>query len=299
LKQNPFPRAPQQNSGLSPDTTERLRALGYVAYRAPVSEEAIKAGLPDPKSKLPEFQSILKASDAFRARDFATGESLLKAVQEKDPQLYVVPFMLGESALREQNWQQASLQFRKCLDLNPHFDQAMTGLSHALLMQGDSDAAKQWVDKALEYNPQNHLAWYARALIDQKTDKHAAAADFEKAIEIEPNFAPVRRDFGMLQFQAKNYGSAAEQLAKAIELGVHDAGIYNFLGISYSRTGRLQNAVASYQQALKLNPDLAEAHLNLAYAYQRLNDGPKAAQEYAAACRLEEKFCGAVPKSSQ
>jgi Tfp pilus assembly protein PilF len=53
--------------------------------------------------------------------------------------------------------------------------------------------------------------------------------------------------------------------------------------------------VESYQQALKRDPDRAEAHLNLAYAYQRLNRPSEAKTEYAQACRLESKFCQYVP----
>jgi len=38
------------NSGLSPDALAKLSALGYVAYRSPVSPEALAAGLPDPRA---------------------------------------------------------------------------------------------------------------------------------------------------------------------------------------------------------------------------------------------------------
>src|SRR5205085_6633333 len=94
LRQKPFKPAENDNSGLSPDALEKLRALGYVAYRSPVSPAALAAGLPDPKSKLWEFNAILEAGDAFNAGDFAAGEALLARVQEKDPQMYIVPFML-------------------------------------------------------------------------------------------------------------------------------------------------------------------------------------------------------------
>ena len=51
---------------LSPDAQEKLRALGYFGFRAAVSPEALKQGLADPKDKLWEFNSILKAQDAFQ-----------------------------------------------------------------------------------------------------------------------------------------------------------------------------------------------------------------------------------------
>jgi len=143
----------------------------------------------------------------------------------------------------------------------------------------------------LKFNPQNYRALYERGFIESKTDPTAAIVDMEKAVSIQPNFASLRRDLGMLHFQQKNYAEAATHLAKAADLGIHDAPLYNFLGISNSRTGQLKKAVANYKRALEVDPKLAEAHLNLGFAYKQLNDSVRAGQEYAEACRLEQKFC--------
>ncbi len=285
-----FPGA-GESSGLNPEAQEKLRALGYVAYRAPVSVEALAAGLPDPKSKIGEFNSILQAADSFKSGDFMKGEAVLSKVREADPRMYIVPFMLGENALRRRDWNQAATELQKCLELNPNFDQAMAGLARALVNLDKPDEARQWLDKALKYNPQNYRAWYERGFIESKTDPPAAIADMEKAVAIQPNFASLRRDLGMLQFQQQNYPEAAQHLAKAAELGIKDAPLYNFLGISYSRTKELKKAQASYKQALQIDPNLAEAHLNLGFVYKQLNDPLNASKEYSEACRLEQKFC--------
>jgi arylsulfatase A-like enzyme/Flp pilus assembly protein TadD len=291
LRQNPFKPGEPATSGLSPDALEKLQALGYVAYRSPVSPEALAAGLPDPKSKLWEFNAILEATDAFQAGNVDRGKGLLAKVRESDPGMYVVSFMLGENALRRQAWDEAATELQKCLELNPNFDQAMAALARALLNLGRTDEAKAWLDKALKFNPQNYRAWYERGFIESKTDKAAAIADMEKAVSIQPNFASLRRDLGMLQFQQQNYPEAAKHLAKAAELDVDEAPLYNFLGISLSRTGQLRKAIDSYKHALKLDPNLAEAHLNLGFAYQRSNSPQAARKEYQEACRLEKKFC--------
>jgi arylsulfatase A-like enzyme/Flp pilus assembly protein TadD len=290
-RNNPFGLAKSANSGLSPDALEKLRALGYVAYRSPVSAEALAAGLPDAKSKLWEFNSILEAGDAFHAGNFEVGEALLAKVREKDPQTYAVPFMLGEAAVRQQNWAKAAAELKKCLDLNPTFDQAMTGLAKALFYQGDAAGAKSWVEKALTYNPQNYRAWYELGFIQSQTDKATALSAYEKAVSIQPNFALGRRELGMLQFQQQNYAEAAKHLAQAVELGLSDAKLFNFLGIAYSRIGRDHKAIQNYRRALKIDPGLAEAHLNLGYAYEGLHKAKLAQQEYQEACRLRTEFC--------
>jgi arylsulfatase A-like enzyme/Tfp pilus assembly protein PilF len=295
LVQGPF-RSTSAAAGVSPDAQEKLQALGYVSFRSPISKDALSKDLPDPKSKIAEFNSILRAEDAFHAGNNETGRKLLSEITASDPSMYIVPFLLGEASLQEQKWQEAAADFKRCLELNPNFDQAMTGLSRALIYIGDDTGAKQWAQNALRQNPQNYHALHQLGFVESKTDKQAAIADYEKAVAIQGNFAILRRDLGMLYFQQQNYPKAAEHLAKAAELGLNEAPLFNFLGVSYSRTDRLQKAVTSYKRAIELDPSLAEAHLNLGYAYQRLNQSIASKREYGKACKLQQKYCELVPR---
>jgi Tfp pilus assembly protein PilF len=291
LERNPYKGTTDANAGVSPDALEKLRALGYVAYHSPVSPEALAAGLPDPKDKLDEFNTILTAEDAIHARDFSTGEGQLDKLQQRDPNLYIVPFLLAETASRRKDWEKSASEFRRCLELNANFDQAMTGLGRALFFLGNTEEAKHWTRKALERNPLNYKALYELGSIEAHSDKAAAIADYEKAVAIQGNFAPVRRDLGMLYFEQQNYLAAAKQLSTAAELGVNDARIFNFLGICYDRTGRLSQAVDTFHRALRLDDNLAEAHLNLGFTYHRLGRETLASREYQRACELKQDFC--------
>ena len=291
LAANPFQPTKSGGSNMSPDAAEKLRALGYMAYRSPVSAEALAKGLPDPKDKLEEFNSILDAQDAMRAGDLSRGEALLTKVQQQDPKMYIVHFSLGEAATRNKNWEKSAAEFQRCLELNPNFDQAMTGLARALFFLGKPNEAKDWAQRALKYNPQNYKALYELGIIESREDKVAATADYEKAISIQDNFAPLHRELGMLYFQQQKYADAAKQLAKAAELGIEEAQLFNFLGICYDRTGRLVSAIESYHHALKLDDNLAEGHLNLGYTYHRQGREALARREHQRACELKPDFC--------
>ena len=295
LAHNPFTRQDAGAGNLSPDAQEKLRALGYFGFRAAVSQEALKQGLADPKDKLWEFNSILKAQDAFQRKEDDQAEALLTEVQQKDPQIYVIPFLLGESALRRQNWQRAADQLQRCLELNPNFDNAMTGLARSFAKLGRADEAKSWLNKALQSNPQNYRAWYQMGLLEAGSDPAAAQSSHERVLAIQPNFSAGQRELGILLFQQKNYAVAAPHLEKAIKLGLEDARLHNFLGICYNRTNRTLKAVREFERAIELDPKLAEAHLNLAYAHQLLHHAKAAHEEYAAACKLDETFCKFVP----
>jgi len=290
------PGAAPAPSGLDESATAKLRALGYMAYRAPVSEESLRHPLTDPKDKLAEFNSILRATDAIDSGHFRQASELLARLRRDDPAMYILPFMQGELALRQQRAAEAAQYFQDCLKLAPNFDQAMTGLAGALQTQGKPAEAIQWLQRALERNPQNFRAWYEMGWIQERGgDQASAMASLHKALEIQPGFAPAYRDLGLVQFARQDYAAAAVSLQKAADLKLNEPTLFNYLGICYSRTNRLPDALRSYRQALKLNPGYAEAHLNLGFVYQRMNQQSAARLQYASACRLDRKLCKLVP----
>lgn len=295
LARNPFSGKAATAGNLDPAAQDKLRALGYFGFHAAVSPEALKKGLADPKDKLWEFNAILKAEDAFQLKHDDEAEALLRSVEEKDAQIYIIPFLLGESELRRENWEKAAAELERCLVLNPNFDNAMTALARALAKLGQNEEARSWLDKALQSNPQNYRAWYQKGLLDQG-NVPAAKTAYEKAVSIQPNFSAGQREFGMLLFAQKNYAAAAPHLEKAIELGLDDARLHNFLGICYNHTNRAAKAVREFEHAIKLDPKLAEAHLNLAFAHQLLHQTQAAMAEYQTACKLDAQFCAYVPE---
>jgi arylsulfatase A-like enzyme/Tfp pilus assembly protein PilF len=291
VRTEPYSEGTRREQGISADAAEKLSALGYVASRMPVSEEALARGLPDPKDKITEFNAIMSMEEAFHKGEFDRAMDLAGELRKKDPRLYIVPFYMAQGAMMQQDWQRAADSFRECLELNPGFDQAMTGLSRALIFLGKLDEGKSWAEKALNLNPQNYRALYQLGFVETSRDKDKAIQYYEKAVAIQGSFAPLRRDLGLLQLQKQNYSEAIKHLSKAVELGINDAGLYNYLGMAYSRTGKFAKAIENYQTALELNPKLAATRVNLAGVYERMNRPKEAAAEYKAACQMDERFC--------
>jgi tetratricopeptide (TPR) repeat protein len=173
----------------------------------PVSAEALKHGRADPKDKAWEFDAIMQSEDAFQQKREGEGEALLLQVQEKDPIVALVPFLLGELALRKRNWDRAARQLQRCLDVNPDFDNAMT----ALAPMGRTDGAKKWLKKALEINPQNHSAWYLMGLFELRTAQFRRRIT-RKQSQIKPNFPSTQRGLGIALPRRKKYASASTHL---------------------------------------------------------------------------------------
>ncbi|MCU1269911.1 MAG: hypothetical protein JWN74_1205 [Acidobacteriaceae bacterium] len=291
--------SPADDAQLDASAVEKLRALGYMAYRSPVSAAELAAGLPDPKDKILDFNTLLDGVDAGKRGDLDRERALLAQVQEHNPGMYLVPFLLGEAALKASDWKAAQESLERSLKLNPNFDQAMTALARALHQQGKDDEALQWLEKALQANPKNLRAWYQKGWISVTSDPDGAMLDFQKTLEIQPGFAMAHRDLGIILLQKGRYGEAATHLEQAATLGLAHPRLYNFLGIAYSRTGRYSDAVKVYTKALDQEPNFAEAHLNLSYVYEKLNRPQAARAQYETACKLQADLCKFEPDKAQ
>ncbi|MBZ5701840.1 MAG: sulfatase-like hydrolase/transferase [Acidobacteriia bacterium] len=287
----PAPAAGGTPSGASPEALEKLRSLGYLAYKAPAAADT---KLADPKDKLPVFQDVLRATDLIQLGNYAAARALLAGVQQREPRLYLIPFLLGEAASHDAQWKEAEKQFGRAAALNPGFDQARMGLARALGLQGKTGPARELIGTLLAENPKNFRAWFLQAQIAAPGDPRASREALEKVIAIQPNFAPAYRDRGMLSMRENTYVSASEDLSRAVAMGMHDALTYNSLGICYSRMNRLEDAAANYRRALEADPSYAQAHLNLGFVYERMQQPDLAKKEYAEACRLDRRICALI-----
>jgi len=286
--------AAQHSTGppLSPETLEKLKSLGYLAYSAPATAAPSTGLLADPKDRLKVFKSILRATDLAAAGRLGASNALLKSVAAEEPNLYLVPFMLAENAARARRWAEAERQFLACLKLSPSFQQAVMGLARASIAQGKSEQARPWFELALHENPHSFLAYHGLGLVARQERKNNEARGyFLKAIEEKPNYAPSHQELGMVLVEMQRYAEALGPLTRAAELGPENAVLANYLGTAYANTARMTEAIKSYQTALTLKPDYAAVRLNLAFAYLKLGDRASARREFATLCQQNSSLC--------
>jgi len=126
----------------------------------------------------------------------------------------------------------------------------------------------------------------------------SALALWSDTVAKAPHSARARYNLGIVYTTLEQYAQAAEQGEAALRQddgwvpGSEKYYIHNKLGYDLAMLGRLPEAVARYEEALRLNPDYDVAHANLAKALVRLERYPEAIRHYEAAVRLE--FGGAA-----
>ena len=88
---------------------------------------------------------------------------------------------------------------------------------------------------------------------------HAAITICKFILLNKPNDIDTLHLFGVNLNEVKNYEFATLFLNKAISINPHIAEIYLNIGVSFYNLNQLIKAVKSYDQAIILKPDLAEA----------------------------------------
>ena len=87
---------------------------------------------------------------------------------------------------------------------------------------------------------------------------------------------------GERQVDAGQYPEAIENLKVATSLLATNAQAWNYLGLAYHHAGQASNAIPAYQQALRLDHDLTEAHFNLGCLWLEENKLDQAKIEFNA-----------------
>ena len=81
---------------------------------------------------------------------------------------------------------------------------------------------------------------------------------FDVLVAAYPDYKQAHLGRALTLLQMENYEASAASFNRAIELDENFAAAYANRGILYDRTGKYERAVADYRKALELDPGLAE-----------------------------------------
>ena len=85
---------------------------------------------------------------------------------------------------------------------------------------------------------------------------------------------------GVVHFNKGDYDAALASFKEAIRLNP-DLFLAHFnLGVTYGKKGQLDASTASFKEAIRLEPDVASGHFALGEAYAKKGDRGKALAEY-------------------
>ena len=160
--------------------------------------------------------------------------------------------------------------------------------------QGDYVGAIADFDKAIELNNDYAEAYNNRGLAKHEFGEHEAAlADFDIAIQLKPGLSVAYNNQGLAKQALGDLHAAIADFDKAIQLKDDDVVVYNNRGLAKDKLGDHVAALADYDIAIQLKPDYADAYNNRGYMKNKLGDHVAALADYDIAIRLKPDYANA------
>lgn len=306
-----------------------FRAGNYaLAAKLFASAESSSPGITD--ALLYEAKSLIHLPDYSGAEKAL--HSYLASRRDSSDALYLLGFVLNQ-----QNRPAESLEIytRAAALIRPSADDLkIVGLDYVLL--DDYPDAIKWLEKAVQFDPNNADAWYylgrayytksrlieaqkafqkvlelnfhdARAennlglILESAAQPDAAIEDYRKAIAWQeqshrPSEQPYVNLGNVLMQQGRNQ-EAVEPLAKAVAIARDNAYCRLRLGIVYLRTRQLEAAQRELVKATQLEPDNAAAHYQLGMLYKEIHALDRAKAEFERTSELQSRAAGSKQTS--
>ncbi len=238
----------QKSIELKPGFAEARNNLGNLFKRTERLNEALaafKAAIAH-KPDLGAAYSNLGLALQEQGDLVAAAQALSKAV-ELSPDVAELHNNLGMLLLEHEDYENAARSFRQALGLNPQLAEASNNLGTALCRLGDVKASIEC---------------------------------FERAIALRPDYSEAFMNLGIVYDDEKMYDLAKKYHAEVIRLNPFSAIAQVTLGIIFRKCGEPGAEVGYCRRAIKLDPDLWQAHTNLAHAQLALGNWGEGWKEY-------------------
>ncbi len=143
-------------------------------------------------------------------------------------------------------------------------------------------------DLALQIRPENHLAWYNRAVALDLSDHHEeAVADYLQAIKYKEDFYAAWHNLGTSLSMLSRYEEAIDSYNKALQFKPDYYYSFGGMGLVYSVLGKHEEAINICEKALALKPDYVQGWFSRAYALESIGKYSEAIASYDQALRYK------------
>jgi tetratricopeptide (TPR) repeat protein len=167
--------------------------------------------------------------------------------------------------------------------------------AEALEAQGKWDEAQKQYEEMLKADPTakgvHYL--YGRLLLSKPGGDAAAIAqakaEFQKELEIDPNNAGAEYILGEMARQESQWDDAIVHFSRAAHLDAGFGDAFMGWGFCLVNARRYEEAIPPLQMAVRLQPDNPGAHYNLAVSFSRTGKKEEAQREFAIHQKLIEK----------
>lgn len=219
-------------------------------------------------------------SALLRQRDFGAALAAIDVLQKKQPGKPYAAMLRARVHLARGDTPAARKGFEQAVHVDAKYFPAHAALAALDLQAGQAPAARQRFETLLAQDPKNIQALLALAELRERAGDAPKdiAALVRKAIEADPQ-QPASRvklvDHYLQRGDAKQAVGVAQDAVAAIGA---QKDLLEAQGRAHIAAGDFQQAIASYNRIVRLQPQSEEPHLTLARAYRAMGN-PAAAQQ--------------------
>jgi tetratricopeptide (TPR) repeat protein len=185
----------------------------------------------------------------------------------------------GIDLYSQKNYEKASVEFQRAINLNPNSDYAVDAtkyLAQSYLRLNQTDkAVKAYQDTIKRNRDSDSLYIELGNLLYSENRFDEAVNAYQAAVNIDPN-STNQYSLGQGQLQMGNTNAAKEAFRSVIRLEPQNSYGYLGLGKAYAKDGDYKRAIEQYEIAITKQSDNYDVYLDMGYAYADMGEMDKA-----------------------
>ena len=193
--------------------------------------------------------------------------------------------LTGMSYTQAGYWRDTIALFEHAVEVTPQNPQSINALGREYLLRNEYDLAEQQFNRAIAVDPKYPEAYNALgSALSESGDVAGAERNFRKAIELDPR-SSYYRDLAQLLATSGRIDEALALYQKAIKIGHDPEALAEVAAIK----GDADNAIRYYREAIEERPRAPDLHNNLAAMLAHKGRDDEAMKEYEIAVRIAPK----------
>jgi tetratricopeptide (TPR) repeat protein len=260
--------------------------------RDPRQLEAIDGGLP---LAAPGDERRARIAEALRTGAYDRAEALLLEAAEAQPRSAEVLRQLGGVFLARGRPLNAAVALKKAEALEPLDEPSRFTLVMSYVALGRRGWARPELARLVEAAPANPLYPYWVARLDYDDGQYATAVTgLRRSLELDPGFMRAHDNLGLCYEALGRFDEAVRSWEEAIRLNDGQKTKSPWpslnLGLMLTRLDRLDEAEARFREALRCDSRFAQAHYQLGITLEKKGRAGEAVVELEEAARLDPVY---------
>jgi len=209
---------------------------------------------------------------------------------------------LGTTFVAKGMLDEAAGHLHKALQIDPNDAIANLNLGVVMLRKGDKAGAIKYLSEAVQLKPDNHEAHYDLArVLDEQGNIDQAIEHYRQTVQLKPDHAMAQARLGISLCAKEAFKEGLPHLSRAVDLDPGNISVRYNLAVTLARLKQPDQAIVQWLQILRQNPRDADTLSCLAASYAETGRLEEALKTLEEALRIaqsagDERLIGQITK---